>query len=164
MSRACEKPDDLRFSTWPLLLEAHAVLVERLERDLEAAGGPPLTWYDVMVQLSNAEDGALTMKELAASVLLSKSGVTRLVDRMVAAGYVERTACATDRRVVYARITDEGRALMDRFAPKHIADVERYFSRHMTDTEAQVVRKVLTRLIEAARHPAPAAEAEDRSA
>jgi DNA-binding MarR family transcriptional regulator len=164
MSKACEKPDDLRFSTWPLLLEAHAVLLEQLERDLEAAGGPPLTWYDVMVQLSTTPEGSLPMKELAARVLLSKSGVTRLVDRMVAAGYVERTACPTDRRVVYAKITEAGREVMDRFAPKHIADVERYFTAHLTDTEAQVMRKVLTRLIEAARHPGRAEEAESRTA
>jgi DNA-binding MarR family transcriptional regulator len=164
MSKACEKPDDLRFSTWPLLLEAHAVLLERLERDLEAAGGPPLTWYDVMVQLSMTPEGSLPMKELAARVLLSKSGVTRLVDRMVAEGYVERTACATDRRVVYAKITDKGREVMDRFAPRHIADVDRYFTNHLTDTEAQVMRKVLIRLIEAARKPHRTEEAESQTA
>jgi MarR family 2-MHQ and catechol resistance regulon transcriptional repressor len=83
---------------------------------------------------------------------------------MVAEGYVERTACPTDRRVVYAKITDQGREVMDRFAPKHIEDVERYFTKHLTDTEAQVMRKVLIRLIEAARNPTRTDEAESQTA
>ena len=118
--KACEKPGDVRFASWPLLLEAHAALVDQLEGALKRRGGPPLAWYDVMVQLSSAPDGALPMKELADSLLLSRSGATRLVDRMEAAGYVERDSCATDRRIVYARLTPRGRAVFDEVRPGHI--------------------------------------------
>lgn len=151
MKRACEKPGDESFSVWPMLLEAHAVLVERLGRDLEHNGGPPLAWYDVMVQLSAAPDGRLSMRELAERVLLSKSGVTRLVDRMADAGYVERDSCAEDRRIVYARLTDKGRTIFDQVRPGHIGDVERYFSSHLTAEEARVLKNVLEKVVSAAR-------------
>ena len=151
MKRACEKPGDKAFSVWPLLLEAHALLVDRLERDLETNGGPPLSWYDVMVQLSVAPENRLSMRELADRVLLSKSGVTRLVDRMADAGYVERDSCAEDRRIVYARLTDKGRKILDQVMPGHISDVERYFSSHLTDEEARVVTGALEKVVSAAR-------------
>lgn len=151
MKRACEKPGDERFAVWPMLLEAHAVLVDRLERDLEGNGGPPLAWYDVMVQLSAAPDGRLSMRELADSVLLSKSGVTRLVDRMSDAGYVERESCATDRRIVYARLTDKGRTIFEQTRPGHIDDVDRYFSSHLTTEEARVLQRALEKVVSAAR-------------
>ena len=151
MKRACEKPGDERFSVYPLLLEAHALLVDRLERDLEANGGPPLPWYDVMVQLSAADDGRLSMKELADRVLLSKSGVTRLVDRMADAGYVERVSCADDRRIVYAQLTDKGREIFDQVKPGHISDVERYFSSQLSPEEARVLATALEKVVSAAR-------------
>ena len=154
--RACEKPGDDRFASWPLLLEAHAALVDRLEAELKARGGPPLTWYDVMVQLSSAPDGALPMKELAESLLLSRSGATRLVDRMADAGLVERAPCGTDRRVVYARLTPQGREEFERVRPEHIRDVERYFSEHLTDEEALVLRGVFQKVVGAARDPSDA--------
>lgn len=151
MKRACEKPGDERFSVWPLLLEAHAVLVDRLGRDLEGNGGPPLAWYDVMVQLSAAPGNRLSMRELADRVLLSKSGVTRLVDRMSDAGYVARDSCAEDRRIVYAKLTDKGRSILDQVMPGHIDDVDRYFSRHLSPEEARVLTKVLEKVVSAAR-------------
>ena len=151
MRKACERPDDERLSTWVSLLEAHAVLMDKLERELTAAGGPPLAFYDVMVQLQDAPDHRLTMKQLADAVLLSKSGVTRLVDRMMAAGYVTRDSCATDRRVVYAKLTSKGLNAFKKAMPKHLGDIERSFSRHLTDTEARTLRNVFEKLLEAAR-------------
>lgn len=153
MKRACEKPGDKAFSVWPLLLEAHALLVDRLERDLECNGGPPLSWYDVMVQLSAAPDSRLSMRELADRVLLSKSGVTRLVDRMADAGYVARDSCAEDRRIVYAKLTDKGREIFDQVSPGHISDVERHFSSLFTDEEARIVTEALEKVVSAARNP-----------
>ena len=149
--KACEKPGDVRFESWPLLLEAHAALIDRLEAELKARGGPPLAWYDVMVQLSSAPDAALPMKELADSLLLSRSGATRLVDRMASAGYVERAPCATDRRVVYARLTPEGREVFERARPDHVRAVERYFSEHLSEEEARVLRGVFEKVVSAAR-------------
>ncbi|HET7483602.1 MAG TPA: MarR family transcriptional regulator [Actinomycetota bacterium] len=152
MKKACERPDDDKFTAWPLLLEAHGLLVEELEKALVAQGGPPLAWYDVMVQLSSAPEGMLPMKELAESVLLSKSGVTRLVDRMAAAGYVTRDSCPTDRRVVYAKLTDRGREVFDSVRPQHLDDVRRLFTDHLTDTEARAIKNALMKIVSAVRN------------
>ena len=163
MKRACERPGDEKFTAWPLLLEAHGVLVEELEKALAAQGGPPLAWYDVMVQLSAAPDGLLPMKQLAESVLLSKSGVTRLVDRMEAAGYVARDSCPSDRRVVYAKLTDKGRSVFESVRPQHLDDVKRMFTDHITDTEARAIKNALTKILSAARNASDAQEG-DRKA
>ena len=82
--------DERSMRAWRLFLEVHARVVNRLELELRDETGMPLTWYDVLVQLSEAPGHKLRMQELARRVLISKSGLTRLVDRLCAAGYVER--------------------------------------------------------------------------
>ena len=158
MRKACERPGDEKFTTWPLFLEAHGVIVEELEKALASHGGPPLAWYDVMVQLSAAPDGKLPMKQLADSVLLSKSGVTRLVDRMETADYVKRESCPSDRRIVYAVLTDKGRKVFDSIRSSHLEDVERLFLDHVTDTEARAIRNALVKVLSAARDSSGAHE------
>src|SRR5687767_8296809 len=108
---------DETLQTWRLFLKAHSTLVEILDHELQTEKGLPLTWFDVLVRLASEEDGRLAMNVLADSVLLSKSGVTRLVDRMERAGLLERTACPTDRRVTYATLTAKGRKAFDEAAP-----------------------------------------------
>src|SRR5438045_3780930 len=104
-------------AAWRLFLEAHAALVEVLAAELERERGLPLTWYDVLVQLAEAPDGRLRMQDLARSVLISKSGLTRLVDRMERAGMVERQPCPSDLRGTFAVLTDAGRAALRGAAP-----------------------------------------------
>ena len=103
---------DPRLSTWAAFLRAHARVVRELERELQAEQRMALTDYDVLVQLAAAEDRRLRMSELAERLLLSRSGVTRLVDRLVAQGLVEREICDTDRRGQWAALTDAGLALL----------------------------------------------------
>src|SRR5437763_1054664 len=88
--------EGVRLEAWRAFLTAHAVLTERLEAELQAERGLQLTWYDVLFQLSLTSGGERRMQELAGAVLLSKSGLTRLVARMEQAGLVERRACPTD--------------------------------------------------------------------
>src|SRR5215213_4291305 len=92
---------DQRHDVWPLFLKTYSVLVDRLDSELTAAAGMPLTWFDVLVHLVDAPNGRMRMQDLSTAVLLSKSGLTRLVDRMERAGLLTRGACPTDRRVVY---------------------------------------------------------------
>ena len=94
------RPDPERLAVWRLLLETHAAVVDRLSRELEAESDLPLTWYDVLLQLSGAPGGRLRMRDLAEAVLLSRSGLTRLVDRMEAAGLVCREAHPSDGRAL----------------------------------------------------------------
>src|SRR3954447_2191363 len=89
-------PDDPRLGAWRSLIQAHARLTRTLDEELQVAHRLSLAEYDALLQLANAPDRRLRMSALADRVLLSRSGITRLVDRLVAAGMVERSTCTTD--------------------------------------------------------------------
>lgn len=109
MTRTSVVDHDLS-TTFGLLREAHASLERQLGAELEARAGIPYGWFEVMLRISRAEGGLAPMSSLAEQVALTGGGITRMVDRMVAAGLVERVPCARDRRVVYAGLTEQGRA------------------------------------------------------
>lgn len=136
-------------AAWLAVLQANAVLLQALEKDLEAAQGLPMTWFEVLVRLADAPEGRVKMQDLVDAALLTKSGVTRLVDRMETAGLVARCACDSDRRVTYASITDAGRKAIREAMPSHEADVEREFARHLTVDEQRVLRQLLTKVLQA---------------
>src|SRR5689334_9795188 len=101
--------DDPRYMAWRLMLEAHAATIELLSKELEAECGMPIAWYDVLFHLNEADGGRLRMIDLARSVLLSKSGLTRLVDRMETEGLVVRQVAADDRRSFEVSMTAAGK-------------------------------------------------------
>jgi DNA-binding MarR family transcriptional regulator len=142
-------PNDDAIQTWRLFLKAHSTLVETLDQELQATKGLPLTWFDVMVRLVTEDEGRLPMNELADRVLLSKSGVTRLVDRMARAGLIERMACPTDRRVIWATLTDKGRKAFEEAAPIAYRGVQEHFTAFLTKTEMQAMRSGLGKITEA---------------
>ena len=142
---------------WRAFLEAHARVSEVLARELRETEGLPLTWYDVLVQLSEAEEHELRMQELADAVLLSKSGLTRLVDRMEEAGLVHRRRCPDDRRGTLARMTDAGYERLRQTAPTHLQGVREHFVDVLTDEEADVLHRALNRIAERARGVEPSA-------
>jgi DNA-binding MarR family transcriptional regulator len=115
-------------TTFGRLLEATHRLEDRLGRDLEATSSLPLTWFEVLLRLSRSPSGELTMGELSEQLALTSGGVTRLVDRMSAAGYVERRPCATDRRVLFTAITPEGRAVLTPALRSHAAALRSVFA------------------------------------
>ena len=120
---------------WRGLLRVHAALVRELDAELDAAHGLPLSSYDVLIYLQAAPDKRLRMAELADSVLLSRSGVTRLVDRLEREGLIVRDNCASDGRGLYAVLTDEGEAMLAKARPTHLAGVRERFLRHFTEDE-----------------------------
>lgn len=136
---------------WRAFLQAHAGLVEALERELQEERGLPLAFYDVLVQLGEAPEGRLRMQELAERLLLSRSGFTRLCDRMESAGLLERTRCPSDRRGVYAAITPAGRQTLEAAAPVHLRGVEEHFARHLGGADLKALRTMLDRLCEGNR-------------
>jgi DNA-binding MarR family transcriptional regulator len=153
------RPDPASLAAWRLLLEAHAQVTELLERELVAERGLPLSRYDVLLNLAEAPGGRLRMQELSASVLLSKSGLSRLVDRMVEAGLVRRERCEDDRRGWFAVLTDQGRSALRRAAPVHLRGIQEHFARHLDADEVEVLAAALSRVVAAARTsagPAPA--------
>lgn len=141
---------DLKGHAWAVLLTAHATLVERIEAALAAAGLPALAWYDALWELEKA-GGRLRMRELARRVVLSKSNLSRLADRLEAAGLVERADAADDRRGYDLVLTRAGRAMRRRMWPLYEAQIEALFSRHVTAEEARVVAETLGRTVKAAR-------------
>jgi MarR family 2-MHQ and catechol resistance regulon transcriptional repressor len=137
--------DDALISTFGRLLEVQSRLERRLGADLEARCNLPHAWFEVLVRLGRSEGGRLTMGSLAAQISLTTSGVTRLVDRMQAAGYVERIPCPTDRRVSYAGLTDAGRAKLDEAAPVHAANLRSVFA-DLSEGERGALDALLDRL------------------
>jgi DNA-binding MarR family transcriptional regulator len=148
---------------WRAFLEAHARVTERLERELRDEQGLPLAWYDVLVHLHEATEHRLRMQDLAGEVLLSKSGLTRLIDRMERAGLVRRAACTEDRRGTFAELTAQGREMLRRTSPTHLRGVAEHFAAHLDDDESAVLERVLTRVASVpAKFPQPASDRRER--
>jgi DNA-binding MarR family transcriptional regulator len=143
-------------SAFPVFLKSCALMVDRLDRELQERVGIQLTWYEVLAQLSSSPSGRMPMKQLAESVSLSKSGITRLVDRMVRSGLVERHSCHNDGRVCFAGLTRRGLSVLQVARPVAAEGVEEYFARHITAEEAQVMATALKRVLEAAGNERPA--------
>ncbi len=141
---------EVHTQAWRGLLQAHASLVATLSSELESEVGLPLTHFEVLVRLANSPDGQMRMQDLAGSVLLSKSGVTRLVDRMAESGLVERRACLSDRRVTWAGITPAGREALRRATPVHRRGIERHFTSHLTAEEARILAEALQKVTRSA--------------
>src|SRR5438105_12206619 len=140
-----------RFSAWHAFLVAHAALEPILTRELEAACGLPLRWFDVLAQLHWTPHKRLSMTELASAVLLSKSGLTRLVDRIEEAGLVQRASAPGDRRSLLIVLTPSGEKTLKRAAPIHEDGIRRHFAAHILETEAAAVEAALGRIAAAAR-------------
>jgi DNA-binding MarR family transcriptional regulator len=139
-----------KLAAWPTFLKAHSNIIKALEREMEEDQHLPLNWFDVLAWLSHAPDGRLRMQVLADSIYLSNSGLTRLLDRMAAAGLVERQTCPDDRRGWYAVITTQGRRAFESAFPRHTQAVEKYFLNCFTEDEAEVLQSLLARLTEPA--------------
>jgi DNA-binding MarR family transcriptional regulator len=138
---------DDRMNVWAAFLHAHAALVDALEAELQARRELPLTWFDVLVTLARAPRAEMRMQDLARDVLLSKSGLTRLFDRMEQAGLVERKSCPQDRRGTFAVLTVHGRRALRRALPVHAAAIERHFLAHLTADEAAAMQAGFDRIL-----------------
>lgn len=138
-------PSDWRLGVWRTFLRAHATVLRQLEQEL-AAVGMPLSWYDVLLQLAEAPHHQLRMAELADRVLLSRSGVTRLVDRLAAEGYVRRERSTDDARVTFTVLTPEGRTALRAAAPVHLAGIARHWLMRYSDDELRLLGELLQRV------------------
>jgi DNA-binding MarR family transcriptional regulator len=139
-----------KMAAWRAFLEAHARITDVLARELREVESLPLAWYDVLVQLQEAPGHRLRMQELAEAVLLSKSGLTRLVDRMEREGLVRRSACPDDRRGILAELTDNGLATLRRTSTTHLQGIDAHFASHLTGAEATELAIILRRLTDRA--------------
>jgi DNA-binding MarR family transcriptional regulator len=154
MGRMSPRPAPEHLRAWRALLVAHRRLVDRLAQELEEARQLPLTWYDVLVHLAEEPQRRLRMSDLAGRVLLSQSGLTRLVDRMADAGLVTRERCPTDRRGTFVVPTPRGLSTLEAAAPGHLAGVATHFAEHLDEREAALLGDVLERIAGALDAPA----------
>lgn len=136
---------------WRLVLTTHTILIELIEQELRQAGLPPLTWYDVLLALEEAPDQRLRLHELADAIILQRSNLTRLIDRLEAARLVSRESCSTDRRGAFATITQKGLATRQQMWPIYSNAIAKYFACHLNDTEVSLLTESLKRMLSHAR-------------
>ena len=139
-------PHDPRLGAWRAFLLAHARVMRALERELQDEQRLALTDYDVLVQLATAEERRLRMSDLAERLLLSRSGATRLVDRLVADGLVERVSCESDRRGQGAQVTEVGHDRLRAATPTHLRGVAEHFVDRLSSDELAALERALARL------------------
>ena len=137
--------DDPLITSWGRLVEAYNYLERRLGRSLEEAAGVPSAWFEVLLRLARAEGGQLSMGALAEQVALTTGGITRLLDRMIAAGYVARRPSAADRRVALASLTPAGRTKIEQAAAVHARDLQEVFASFAPE-ERRTLDELLDRL------------------
>jgi len=145
-----EKLSAVHLAAWRHFITAHAQLIEQIDKELDAAGCVSLQWYDVLIELAEAPELRLRMSELAQKVVLSRSGLTRLVDRLEAEGLLRREACPTDRRGAFAVLTADGLAALRRAWPIYARGIAEHFARHLDDAEARTLTEALERVRAAA--------------
>jgi DNA-binding MarR family transcriptional regulator len=137
----------LELGAWRELLRVHATLTRELDEELRRSHGLPLSSYDVLVNLESAADRQMRMSELADAVLLSRSGLTRLVERLERDGLLARADCPDDARGSLAVLTDEGMARLAEARKTHLRGVRARFLSHFSDDELQQLGELWQRLL-----------------
>jgi DNA-binding MarR family transcriptional regulator len=143
-------PSPERLRAWRLFFESALALLDLLDTELEHEAGIPMRWYDVLVQLEESPDG-IPMNALAERILYSKSGFTRVVDRMEEAGLVARVRPPHDRRSILVVLTDHGIEVMEHARRYHRDGIERHFSQHLSEPEIKALTRALEKISAHAR-------------
>jgi DNA-binding MarR family transcriptional regulator len=131
---------------WARLLRAYVSTTRSLSAELQEEHGLTINDYEALLVLSRAEDGRLKRVDLARNVMLTPSGITRLLQGLEDAGLVERASCATDLRVTYAQLTDAGREKLEAASDGHVAAICALFDEHFTDDEIDSIAELLGKL------------------
>lgn len=134
------------FAAWLRFLRAHAAITRELSSRLEALHGLTLSDFDVLVQLYHAPERQMRRIDIARSVLLTASGITRLLDGLESCGYVEKARCETDARVTYAVLTAAGAKKLEAASESHLADIEELFGSRFEPHERRQLAELLGRL------------------
>jgi DNA-binding MarR family transcriptional regulator len=135
-----------RLESWVSFLRAHAAITRELSAQLQGEHGLTLNDYEVLLHLSHAEGGRLRRVDLAERVVLTASGITRLLDGLERAGYVAKDTCDSDARVSYAKLTEEGRARLKAASVTHLRGIDDLFLSHYSGSELTTLAELLGRL------------------
>jgi MarR family transcriptional regulator, 2-MHQ and catechol-resistance regulon repressor len=140
--------DDPRITFFGRLFEAHAKLTHLLNAELEEEVGIPLSWYGVLLLVGRSPEGVRPIGELISATAFTSGGVTRLVDRMERAGYVERRPCPSDRRVQHVGLTDAGRDMLERATEVHLRGIQQHMIDRLQPEEVAIMDTLLARLVQ----------------
>jgi DNA-binding MarR family transcriptional regulator len=150
MESDLSSPSPERLRAWRLFCESALALLDLLDTELQQSVGIPQRWYDVLVHLEESPEG-IPMNELADQILYSKSGFTRVVDRMEEAGLVRRSRPAHDRRTILVVITDKGTETMEHARRHHRDGIQRHFAQHLTSADIKALTRALEKVSTHAR-------------
>ncbi|GCE31259.1 MarR family transcriptional regulator [Dictyobacter alpinus] len=142
-----------QLKAWRTFITAHATVIDLIERNLAEAKQLPLSSYDVLLALVEAPNRRLRMNELAHAVVLSRSGLTRLVDRLEQEGFLKRDRTGPDRRATYAVLTLKGFRAFRQAWPIYAQGIEKHFAQHLTEQEMSMLTQMLGRVLAAAEKP-----------
>jgi len=148
--QSLSSPSPERLRAWRLFFESALALLDVLDAELEQAVGIPQRWYDVLVHLEESPEG-IPMNELAERILYSKSGFTRVVDRMEEAGLVRRARPESDRRTILIVLTDKGIETLECARRHHRDGIHRHFTQHLTDADIKALTRALEKISTHAR-------------
>ena len=146
MTGVRKEPSQQTIAAWARLIRIEQTLLGAVEAELKGAGYPPLAWYDALLELSRAQSGKLRPLELEKAMLLPQYSTSRLVDRLVKAGFVEREACPVDGRGQVIAITAAGRVLQKRMWGAYAAAIERHVGTRLSSEEADQLCALLGKL------------------
>jgi DNA-binding MarR family transcriptional regulator len=138
--------DGAALEAWRSYLQSHASIVRGLDAELVVEHGMTTRDYEVLLYLAQAEDHHLPMSALAERTMLTRSGITRLVDGLVDAGWIKRVACPNDARVSYAQLTDVGHSKLREAGCSHVTSIRRLFLEHFSADEIEQLASLLSRL------------------
>jgi DNA-binding MarR family transcriptional regulator len=141
-----ERLTEQQLAAWRAFITAHATVIRRIEQALAASGAIPLAWYDVLIELYEAPERRMRLHELAEAVVLSRSGLTRLIDRLEHAGLLTREMDTADRRGAYAVLTEAGIEAMRQAWPVYARGIRAFFAQHLSDAEVATLTAALERV------------------
>jgi DNA-binding MarR family transcriptional regulator len=144
--------DGVALDAWRSYIQSHASILRALDAELVAEHGMTTRDYEVLLYLAQADEQMLPMSALAERTMLTRSGITRLIDGLVAGALIERVSCPTDARVSYARLTDAGYEKLRDAGCTHVASIKRMFLEYYSPEEIEQLAALLSRLPGATRH------------
>jgi DNA-binding MarR family transcriptional regulator len=145
-AKSTETDFDPHREAWIAIAQTHAAVTGRLQEALTAAELPPLPWFEVLATLDRAPEQRLKMGDLAEALVITRGGLTKLVDRLIKAGLLERTFCETDRRVSYATLLPAGVELLAEMRPVVRGELATAFTANLSVAEAEELRGTMDRI------------------
>lgn len=139
-------PSTSHGEAWGALARTHAAVTQRLQEALAQGDFPPLPWYEVLATIAEAPEQRMRMGDLAEALVITRGGLTKLVDRLIKAGLLERTFCESDRRVSYATLLPSGAQLLEEMRPVVVGELAIAFSANLSEGEADQLREALDRV------------------